>query len=338
MKHLPLCLLGLCLANSAIAATPLTLDVSTRLPAVTGGDFDHFAVDLAHNRMYVPTEVYASIEVFDLAGQHLASQRQVAASPHKLLLTNDGRDLWIADAGAASLKIVDSTTFALKQSIPMEAQPDSGVVDEKRGILYLGNGGRNHANAYISMINLADRRVLGRIAVPATQVKAMDIDPATDRLFINFRDKNQVGIVDLATHELTGSWTVPGPCRNSAMAFDAAANRLFIGARGPNAGPAGPGKLFVLDARTGAVVQTLDIGDTSDEMIVDDANHRLYIASADGLDVVARDGKGNYAVEQHVNTLGGKTAAYVPSLHKLYVVHSKGTQAAEAGLQVFNVH
>jgi hypothetical protein len=40
---------------------------------------------------------------------------------------------------------------------------------------------------------------------------------------------------------------------------------------------------------------------------------------------------------QHVDTLGGKTSVYVPSLRRFYVVHTKGEQAAEAGLQVFKV-
>src|ERR1700694_232958 len=100
--------LGLGLGFGALAdETPLTPASTTKLPAVTGGDFDHFAVDLAHDRLFVPVEVYASIEVFELkSGRHLASARGVAKSPHKLELISDKNELLVADAGYASCKVL----------------------------------------------------------------------------------------------------------------------------------------------------------------------------------------------------------------------------------------
>lgn len=323
---------GLCLVTSAYAADPLKLISTTPLPQITGGDFDHFDADLQRNRLYVPTEVYGSIEVFHLPdGRHLSSKRGLANSPHKILLTQDGKQLWIADAGGASMKVVDTASMAVTHSVPLEPQPDSGIVDEKRGIFYLGNGGKgDEGHAYISMISLADHSVLGRIAVPAKQVKAMAIDAATDRLFVNFRDRNEIGVIDLASQKLSAIWSVPRPSRNSALAFDPASNRLFVGARNP-------GKLMVLDAANGNVVQTLDIVETSDEIIVDATHRRLYVVGAGGLDVISAHGTDHYQIDQHIDTLGGKTALYLPSLERLYVVHSKGPQAEQAGLQVFEV-
>jgi hypothetical protein len=102
--------LALFLGSGALAdEPPLTPVSSTPLPAVTGGDFDHFAVDLAHDRLFVPAEVYASIEVFELkSGKHLSSARGVAKSPHKLELIPDKNELLVADAGDASCKILDA--------------------------------------------------------------------------------------------------------------------------------------------------------------------------------------------------------------------------------------
>jgi DNA-binding beta-propeller fold protein YncE len=326
-----------CFVSVAVAATPshepLTLLSTTPLPNVTGGDFDHFAVDLPHSRFYVSAEDYGSIEVFGLPdGRHLASEKAVAKQPHKIVLTNEGKRLFIADAGEASVKIVDTDTFQVKRIISLEPQPDSGVADERTGIFYVGNGGvKSHKDsAYVSLISMTSGTVIANIAVPAAQVKAMVIDRATDRLFVNFRDKNEIGIVDLKSRKMTGSWHVPGPSRNSAMAFDPTTNRLFIGSRNP-------GKLFVLDASTGSVVQSLDIVETSDEIIFDEQHRRLYVAGASGLDVVRQIDRDRYEVEQHVDTSGGKTAMYVPSIKRLYVIHTRGPQAEQAGLQVFGV-
>jgi DNA-binding beta-propeller fold protein YncE len=282
----------------------------------------------------VSAEDYGSIEIFSLpTGGHFASEKKVAAQPHKILLTDAGKKLFIADAGAASLKIVDTRNFHIDKVVPMKPQPDSGIPDNRTGIFYLGNGGvKSHQNhAEISLISMVDGSVLGTIDVPAGQIKAMAIDAATDRLFVNFRDRKEIGIIDLKTRKMTGVWTLPGPSSNSAMEFDPATNRLFIGSRNP-------GRLLVLDASDGAVVQTMAIVETSDEIIFDSQHHRLYIAGSTGLDVVRQIDRNHYEIEQHVDTLGGKTAIFIPSLERLYVVHTKGPAAKEAGLQVFSVH
>src|SRR5258705_1167080 len=281
-----LALTSLCFVSTSFAAEPsagpLTVLSTTPLPDVTGGDFDHFAVDLPHSRLYVPAETYGSIEVFRLPdGEHLASVKTVAKAPHKILLANGGKDLLVADAGDASVKVVDTKTFEVRKVVPLEPQPDSGIADRKSSIFYVGNGGvQSHkGNAYISLISLADDSVLGRIDVPAGQLKAMVIDHSTHRLFVNMREKNEIGVIDLNTRKLTSLWHVPGPSRNSAMAFDPKTRRLFIGSRDP-------GKLFVLDGNDGSVIQSLDIVDISDGMTFDSQHQRLYVTGAEGLDDV----------------------------------------------------
>ena len=326
------CLMSMPLAVQATDG-PLSLLSTTPLPDVTGGDFDHFAVDLPHHKLYVSAETYGSIEVFKLPdGQHLASYKGIAKNPHKIILADRGKELFIADAGDANVKIVDTKTFKIEDRIPLEPQPDSGVTDKKNGIFYLGNGGvQSHKeNAYISIISIADKKILGRIDVPSAQLKAMVMNEATQRLFVNMREKDEIGVIDLKTRKLVAIWHVPGPSLNSAMAFDQATNRLFIGSRSP-------GKLFVLDASNGRVIQSLDIVDVSDDMTFDKTHHCLYVTGAGGLDVVRQRDADHYSIAQHLDTLGGKTAVYIPSLKKFYVVHTEGPQAAEAGLQIFHV-
>jgi DNA-binding beta-propeller fold protein YncE len=248
-------------------------------------------------------------------------------------LANEGKELLIADAGDANVKVVDTKTFEIKKIIPLEPQPDSGIADRKSGIFYVGNGGvQSHkGNSYISLISLADDSVLGKIDVPAGQLKAMVIDHSTHRLFVNMREKNEIGVIDLNTRKLASIWHVPGPSVNSAMTFDPKTRRLFVGSRNP-------GKLFVMDASSGSVIQSLDIVDISDDMTFDPLHHRLYVTGAGGLDVIKQVDQSHYAIEQHLDSLGGKTSIYVPSLKRFYIVHTKGPQAAEAGLQVLSVH
>jgi hypothetical protein len=72
-------------------------------------------------------------------------------------------------------------------------------------------------------------------------------------------------------------------------------------------------------------------------MTYDEAHGRLYVSSADGVDVIAQGAPDTYHLLQHVDTMGGKTSIYVPSLDRFFVVHTKDETAPEAGLLIYEV-
>src|SRR5271168_1881517 len=108
MKYRFVAAAAVLLAFSPLAArtqepAPLKLIATTPLPDGTGGDFDHFAVDLRGNRLYVVAEDYASIEVFNLrTGKHLRSERGAVKSPRKIVFLEDKNELLVND-GASCL-------------------------------------------------------------------------------------------------------------------------------------------------------------------------------------------------------------------------------------------
>jgi DNA-binding beta-propeller fold protein YncE len=321
-------------ANAMAGQEPLELIRSIPLPQITGGDFDHFAVDLNKNRLYVPSEVYGSIEIFNLkTGEHLRSATGLVKSPHMLALMPDKMELFVADAQNASCDVLDAADLHLLKRIALEPGPDFGVYDDTSKILYLGNGGKSAKAdfSYISLIPVDRKEVIGRIRVDAATLKGMRIDHQANRLYVNMRDKNTVGVIDLGSRAVVATWTFPGLTSNAAMGFDKGNHRLFIGSRNP-------GMLYVLDSNSGKLVATLKTVNISDDMTFDAAHRRLIISGADGVDVFAQDNPDTYRLVQHVDTLGGKTSVYVPSLKQFYVVHTKGEQAAEAGLQLFKVN
>src|SRR5260370_30083673 len=153
MKHyLFAATLAFCLPFSpawAAGNQPVRLVSTTPLPEISGGDFDHFAVDLKGNRLYVVAETYGSIEVFDLrSGEHLRSVRDVVKSPRKILYLADKNQLFVADAGSSACLVLDADTLQTVATIPLEAGPDAGVYDPHTRIFYVGDGGRAGHNEY----------------------------------------------------------------------------------------------------------------------------------------------------------------------------------------------
>jgi DNA-binding beta-propeller fold protein YncE len=325
-------------ASWAQASDPLKLLSTTPLPEVTGGDFDHFAVDLRHHRLFVVAEDYASIESFDLStGKHLQSVRGVVKSPRKIAFVEakapgEKDQLLVLDGGAAACDFLDASDLHLISSVPLEPGPDAGAYDPKARIFYIGNGGRgaHQPFAYVSKLSVDTHQVTDRIRVDATTLKTVVLDPDTQKIYVTLRDKSQIAVLDLKTNTVAATWSNPELHTDSALAFDPEHHRLFVGDRGP-------GKLIVLNTDNDSIVATLPIGDTSDDMTYDAAHRRIYISTADGLDVIGQDSPDSYRLLQHIDTLGGKTSIYIPSLKRFYVVHTKGDKASEAGLQIFAV-
>jgi DNA-binding beta-propeller fold protein YncE len=291
-------------------------------------------VDLGKDKLYVPSEVYGSIEVFKLrTGEHLSSVKGIVKSPHMLALMPDRNELFVADALDTACDVLDATDLHLIKRIPLEARPDAGVYDPVSRILYLGNGGSpaNSETSYVSMISVDRKEVIGRIGLNAATLKGMVIDHQANRLYVNMRDKNRVAVIDLKSNTMAESWSFPGLKSNAAMALDEDNHRLFIGSRNP-------GALLVVDSNKGQLIATLKTVDVSDDMIFDAAHHRLMVSGADGVDVFAQDSRDSYRLIQHADTLGGKTSVYVPALKQFYVVHTKSAQVPQAGLQVFKVN
>jgi hypothetical protein len=318
---------------AAQSAQPLTLLKTVPITDVTDKhDFDHFAVDLAHDQLFVSSEGHHSVEVFNLrTGAHTGTILGGLKTPHTLVFVQDKNELLVADGGDSSVKVFDGTSHELVKTIPTRPGPDAGVYDPSTRIFYVGDGGKvaNSDTSAISEIDVDTLRIVRNIDVKSTNLESMAIDHPTQTLIVNIRDKKLIGFVDLRTGNVR-TWAIPGMNLNTPLAYDQGDHRLFVGARKP-------GILYVLDSRNGNVIQKLRCVDTEDDMTYDAAHRLIYLSGADGLDVFRQDSPDHYTKVEHVDTLGGKTSIYVPSVARFFVPHTRKSAAA-SGLQVFQVN
>jgi hypothetical protein len=316
----------------ASAAQPLTLEKTIPLPAIGAGDFDHFAVDLGRNKLFLAAEAHGTIETFNLqSGAHLQSARGVL-TPHAFALIPDKDELFVADGGDSSVKVFNATDLRPIARIPVEADPDGGVYDPPTRLFYVGNGGRkaHQTYSYVSIISVDRRAVVGRIRVPGTTIKGMVIDHTRRRLYVSVRDRSVVEVIDLRRRAIVATYSSPYLHANAPVGVDTTAQRLFVPGRKPNT-------LVVLRADDGATLQHLPTVATADDLTVDTQHRRLYVTGSDGMDVYAENAAGSYARIAHYDTLGGKTSFYVPSQERFFVAHSR-TAAPASGLAIYRVN
>ncbi len=246
-------------------------------------------------------------------------------TPHALAYVAEKNELIVADGGDSSALIlggedlhqVDRVALIDGSVTGKTDSPDTAVYDSKRRTFFIGNGGKSANLPYseITELNVDTHKIVGKVRVEGNNLEAMGVDDATGRLYVDVRDKKQVAVVDLKQNKVVDTWNV-NLNRNTALAFDAADNLVFVGSRQP-------GLFTALDAKTGAVVAQMPCADVTDSMTWDAAAKRVYIAGSQGLSIFQQNSRSQYTELLRVATNGGKTALLVPELHQYFVVHPK---------------
>src|SRR5437660_7029156 len=97
---------------------PLKLIQSIPLPNVEGY-FDHMAVDIKGQRLFVPGEHQRTIEVIDLkAGKVIHTITGFGGDPRKTIYLPETNEIWVDD-GDATCKAFSGDTYELVKNIPL---------------------------------------------------------------------------------------------------------------------------------------------------------------------------------------------------------------------------
>ena len=313
-------------------AAPLKLAQTYKLPADVKGNFDHFAIDLAGNRLFATPEAYKAVLVIDLKTGSLLHRISGIEKPHAILYREDLKRLYVTDGEVGDVKIVDSESYKIVSSVKLLEDADSIGYDPATKFLYIDNGGGDVHQAY-SMLSVVDTTAGKKVAdmkVDGDTLEAMVLEKSSSRIYLNNKAKSQVDVIDREKRALIASWPITLAKTNVAMAYDEANHRLFIACRS--------GGIVVIDTQSGKELTVLPITKGVDDLIFDPASKRLY-ASCDGdVSVYQQSTADNYKLLGRVPTGPlARTALLVPQLNRYFVaVPQHGTANAE--IMVFEVH
>ncbi|MGH8327971.1 MAG: YncE family protein [Steroidobacteraceae bacterium] len=318
--------------RASAATAPLRLIRTVPMPGVQG-DFDHFIVDLPHNRLFVTTEDHATLEVFDLhTGAHVGSIAGFG-SPHSGVFLPARNRLLVTDSDAGAVRVLDATSYKMLKTIPAVPQADAMTYDPAEHLMYVTGGGED-AHLNYSLIGIIDTRrdvKVGEIRIPSTNIESVALTPGGRLLYVNIRDHHAIGVVDRHTLKLMKTWTLQRIRQNTPLILDAHDQRLFVGGRGP-------GVFAVLDASDGHVMASLPAPEGVDDLSWNPKSGRIYFPCMDGHLAVFRQ-----IDADHYESLGtvptgyrGKTGVLVPQLDR-YFVATVAHGGTPARLFVFQV-
>jgi len=314
---------------------PLKLVQTIPLPGLKDGDFDHFALDPAGQRLFLAAEENSTIVVIDLRTGKLIAKISGAKAPHSMGYNSELKKLFVVDDGGPNqVEIFDGTSFKLLTTIPMDAHADVSLYDPESKLFYVGNGGRQAKEEFtlISVVDTSADKKVGDIKIDGDRIESIRLEDKGPRMFVNVYYKGIVDVIDRKKQAVAASWNFSQEGKNfGSMAFDEADHRLFVHARDP-------GKVLVIDSDSGKLITSLLCQGDYDDAIWDSATRRLYLIGTPFLKVWQKSEEGDrYDILGQVPTaFHSITGFLVPSLNRLYIaVNHHGT--TDAVVQVYDV-
>lgn len=306
---------------------PLKLIHTIPLPQLKEGDFDHFAVDVAGNRLFDTAEENSKVLVFDLKTNKLIHTIEDLKAPHSILYREDLKKLFVVDGDLGEVKMYDSNSYKPAGSIKVREGADSSQYDPSAKLLYVVDGGKDAKlpNSYITVIDTDGAKVVGEMKIDSNDVEAMAIEKSGPRLFVNVRGNSAVEVYDRNKRTLLATWSVAEAGKKpTALALDEANHRLFIGTRDP-------GKLVVVDSDSGKVVASYPAAAMSDDIAYDPDHKRVYYAGSMAIDVFEQKDADRYEQVGNIPTaFRAKTGILVTAGNRYYLnVPKHDKQGAE---------
>lgn len=310
-------------AVAAAPAPPLKLLAKYQMPTSVQGRFDHLAVDVAGNRLFLAAESAHEVLVFNLqTGKYLRAITNIEI-PHAIHVSDQPARIFVTDGGAGQMKIFDGKTYALLKEVPLKVDADSIGYDSATHDLYVVNGGGDAHQTFsmLSIVNTTTESKVADIQIDGRTLEAMALAHSSPLLYQNNPSMSLIDVVNRNTRKVVAKWPVTMCQRNVALAFDEADHRLFTGCRS--------GAIVVFNTQTGKQLQSLPIAQGIDDLIFDPASKRLYAACGSGggsIDVYREDSPDHYTSLGRIPAAtGSKNETLAPSLHRLYTTIPPGT-------------
>ncbi|MGI9075532.1 MAG: YncE family protein [Bryobacteraceae bacterium] len=316
---------------------PLKLIGEIPLPNVEGY-FDHMAVDVKGQRLFIPGEHQRTIEVIDLRTDTvLHSITGFGGDPRKTVYLPETNEIWVDD-GDDTVKAFSGDNYQLVKNIPLGGHdaavgsrrvPDNGVYDSATGLFYLGTRTDSFKDTTvkgsIEIVDIKNGKYIGGIEVDGRNPAGLVLDPTSSKLFVVMGDTSQVVVIDRGKRAVLASWPITGGPEPHAVALDPANHRLLIGSRVKRGHLYKPGKMVVMDSESGKVREAIDTEGGVDEVVFDAPSKRIYFTGTTGfVDVFKQISADKYERLGLVPTGPiAKTTLLVPELHRFYAAVPK---------------
>lgn len=263
---------------------------------------------LAGPLAYVPNEKSASVSVIDTATDARRTDIIVGQRPRGG--ATDGHRLYLTDAKAGALLIVDAESGTLLKSVPLGSSPE-GISLSADGTLLAAAVEDDNS---VVLLSAPDGRELARIKVHGKNPEHAVFSPDGRWLYVSAEEAEQVDVVDVAARRQVGS--IPVGKRPRGIAFLPDGRRAYVACELA-------GKVYAVDVAGRKVVAEIAAGQYPNGVAVQPDGRRVFVSNGRDGTVMAID-TATHAVVATIEV--GKrpwNMALTPDGNKLYVANGR---------------
>jgi len=289
------------------------LESALSLPGPVGG-WDYVSFEPARSYLFIGRRK-DGVTVFDAkAGKVVGAIDNSAGANSATLVAEFDRGYTTNEDGSST--VFQLSTLKTLDRIKLGEDADNAFYDPATKQLAFMMGDSRQ----IALVDAKTGALRGKLAMDSSKLEAAAPD-GEGNLFVAERDRNRVARIDLRQRKLTAEWPTTGCEQPTGLALDRVGRRIFLGCRGSKP------VLAVLDADSGKVLATPEIGRGNDGVVYDAQEHRIYTSNGVDANLVIYDqaGPDSYKLEQAVGTRPqARTMALDPVSKKVYLVTAEG--------------
>jgi DNA-binding beta-propeller fold protein YncE len=292
--------------------------------------FDYIGLDRGANRLFLGHRK-AGLQIFDPVGRKLiATLGDTAAHSSDGATLMPEFDLGISNNEDGTLTPFKLSTLEAQPSVKVSEELDTSHYDPATKRVFV-NAASGPAGQDIVILDAPSLKLASTLHMASKKLEGADAD-GKGGLYLAEQDLGKIARIDAKAMTLAGEWPTPGCEKPTAVAVNAADNRLYLACR---KGAATKPAFLVLDLDTGGVIYSAEIGDGVDGLIYDAGMKRIFMACglSATLHVFEIDGPDAYKPVETLTTRQWiKVLALDPERGKLYSMAAEGS--ADAGKKI----
>lgn len=312
---LPALVTALCAASGLATAAPFYRLESAVLLKTPAPDWDYVTLDQKRGHLFIGRRG-DGLAVFDIKANRLLRTIDDSAEANATVLAEPfDRGYSVNEDGTST--VFELSTLKTLERLKLGEAADSGTFEPVTGQVLVTMSDEQS----VLFIDAKTGKVNGKLVLEAHKFDGLAAD-GKGNVFIAERDRNAVARIDAQTRTLAAEWKTTGCEEPTGLAYDAGNQRVFVGCRGKSP------VLAVIDATSGTVVATPEIGRGNDGVIYDAQTRKVYTANGVDGNLVIYDqvDADTYKLSEATTTRPyARTFAIDRDSRKLYMVTAEGT-------------
>ena len=298
------------------------LESSTAIPGKNSA-WDYVSLEADHNHLFIGRRSNG-LQVYDLATKTVIKTiANTAANSSNGAALIPEFDLGLSYNENGTLTPFKLSTLEAGADIKLGEELDSAHYDPATKRLVVNMAAGKDGTSLV-VLQLPALQVVGSIQVSTKKPEHAQAD-GKGNFYLASRDENSVYRLNIKDLTVTAKWPTPGCAQTNGLALDAANGRIFVGCRG--SATTKP-SFAVLNAETGAVIYTAEIGGGNDDVVFDAELKRVFLANGVNavMNVFEQVDADTYKPLEAVGTQAGvRTMVMHPKTKKLFAVTAEGS-------------